>query len=148
MFNINKNQEQYFSQAFSEAFTGTSTNQKKSVLNFFQLLITSDGDVGDIEMELVYLNYFAEIFNIDGNESTSYLERDGMQRLFDDLNSLTEKQKDFLVISSFKITVCDGRPNEKEIEFLLHSFHKIGIPENRYKSVIEETMLKNRSFLQ
>ena len=72
-----------------------TANQKKSVINLLYLIAMSDGNIISVE-ERAYLNTFYLGYSME--ESASYLEREGREKMFFDLNQLTSSQKDYLFL--------------------------------------------------
>jgi uncharacterized tellurite resistance protein B-like protein len=136
MFNLfNKKEEE---NPISDMFIDLSTNQKMSVINLLLTIGVCDDGQGDEDKELQYLNTFCRTIDIRGDKSNAYLESFGHERIVDDLKTMTEKQKEFLVLLAWDMIICDGRPNETELQLTNAIFEKIGISDKQFVATIEK----------
>jgi hypothetical protein len=122
---------------FKSQFTD---EQKKTIMASLFLIANSDGEYHSKEVEFFkktasLLNYklpksvFYEFMSISNDE------------LFQDLNSLTESQKDWYIITALAMIHSDGQALEVELLFLETFFIKMGITEKRFNNVIKKTPL-------
>jgi len=142
LFNKNKKHN-----PIAEVVEDLTSNQKKSVLNLLLMISVCDGDQGGQLKELEVLNSYVEAVGVRSDESMRYLERYGHERIFDDLITLTKSQKDFLVFAAWEMIICDGRPNETELNVTGKFFERIGVSEDEFVSTIEkkDVMMKHFS---
>ena len=129
----------------AEIFEDLTGNQKKSVMNLLLTIGVCDGEQGDQLKELEVLNSYAEAVGVRSDENMRYLERYGHERILDDLVTLTKSQKDFLVFAAWEMIICDGRPNETELDVTGMFFERIGVSEDEFVSTIEkmDAMMKH-----
>ena len=139
MFNLFKNKKE--NNPISEIFSDLTTNQKMSIFNLLTTIASCDGDEGDFDIELKYLNVYVNILSVNGSRCTRYLESGGLITIINDLKNINRNQKEFLVVSAWEIIICDGRPNEKELDALGQLFNALGINENE----IAEIVAKNQA---
>jgi uncharacterized protein (TIGR02145 family) len=135
----------------SLAFSNISLNQRMSFMNFLLTIGVCDGNLSDIEKEIEYLNNFNSIFNVSSNKSSEYLHTYGHKRMYEDLITLTDNQKEYLIIAAYGMINCDGPPNEIEIEVLNFSCEKIGVSKHQiitssYKYHLLEDLLETKPF--
>jgi uncharacterized tellurite resistance protein B-like protein len=76
----------------------------------------------------------------------AYLDSFGQERIIDDLESLSRNQKEFLVIMTWGMITCDGRPNETELQFASTIFEKLGVTEDQFVATIEKSLALMKKF--
>ena len=144
MFNLfNKKKEQH---PISTIFNDLSSNQKMSIFNLLTTIASCDGNDGDFDIELKFLNVYIDILDINGSKCTRYLQSHGLESTISDLKSISQKQKEIIVIIAWKIVICDGRPNAKEINAFGNFFKAIGIEEEQQLEIIAKNEALNQSF--
>lgn len=139
LFNKNKN-------PISDMFSDLSENKKMSVMNFLLTIGVCDGEQGNQEKELQYLNSYVKILGVRQDQCMPYLEAYGHSRIISDLNTITQSQKEFLVVAAWEMIICDGRPNETELEVAANLFEQIGVSEDKFIETIEKTNLLMKKF--
>jgi len=145
MFNLfNKKKEE---NPISDAFIGLTLNQKMSIVNLLLTIGVSDGEQGNSEKELRYLNTYVNILNVRSDKSMQYLSAFGHQRIVDDLKNISSDQKDILIVAAWEMITCDGNPNEMELQVTTNLFEQIGVNEDRFIETIKKTQaLMNHFF--
>ncbi len=130
----------------SDIFSDLTTNQKMSVMNLLLTIGVCDGEQGDEDKELQYLNTIVRDLNVRADRSMAYLDSFGQERIIDDLESLSRNQKEFLVIMTWGMITCDGRPNETELQFASTIFEKLGVTEDQFVATIEKSLALMKKF--
>lgn len=144
MFNLfNKKKEE---NPISDMFSDLTTNQKMSVMNLLLTIGVCDGEQGNQDKELQYLNTYVKILDVRSDRSMAYLESYGHERIIDDLKTLSKNQKEFLVVAAWEMITCDGRPNETELQVAGAIFEQIGITEEQFVATIEKTQALMKHF--
>ena len=123
----------------SSMFDDLTKNQKMSVLNLLTAIAVSDGDGVDIDKEIMQLNYFITVLGIRQDESQTYFSSYGYERMFDDLNPLSRKTKEFLVVCAWDIIKSDGDVNEVELERTDMLFQRIGVSWEMFEATIKKS---------
>lgn len=136
MFNLFKKKEE---NPISQVFNDLTINQKMSVMNLLITVGVCDGEQGNVDKEMKYLNTYVEILDVRSDRSLAYLKSEGHQRMINDLKLLSESQKEFLVVAAFEMIICDGRPNETELTITGKIFEQFGIDEDKFIATIEKT---------
>jgi hypothetical protein len=124
-------------------FGGLTSNQKMSITNLLIMIARCDGMYNKQEME--YLNTCNLDYSV--NQCSAYLESAGVERMFNDLKGLTSSQKNYLIITTFELMSCDGRPNEQEYNVFLNFFEKLGYTEDAILEVIQKVALLKKKFV-
>jgi uncharacterized tellurite resistance protein B-like protein len=137
MFNLsNKKKEE---NPIFDMFSDLSTNQKMSLMNLLLLIGFCDGEEDNKEKELQYLDTYFDILDICSDKSMAYLESHGYERIIEDLNSISKSQKEFLVVAAWEMIICEGRPNQTELEVARTIFEEIGVSDKQFDATIEKT---------
>ena len=137
MFNFFKKKPE--NNPISEIFSDLTTNQKMSVINLLLNIGVCDGEQGNQDMELQFLNNYVKILGVRSDSSMAYLENHGHEQIIEDLKSISKSQKEFLVVAAWEMITCDGRPNETELEFAGTIFNKIGVTDDQLVATIKKT---------
>ena len=130
----------------SKVFSDLTLNQKMSIMNLLMTVGVCDGEQGNPDKELRYLNTYVDILDVRSDRSMAYLKLEGHQKMINDLKLLSESQKKFLVVAAFEMIICDGRPNETELTATGKIFEQIGIDKNKFVATIEETQALHKHF--
>jgi hypothetical protein len=125
MFNLFKKKED----PIASIFSGTTTNQKMSIVNFLLFAASSDVPKGNPNQETAILNRYVDILKVDGGKAMSYFEASKWTSLLSDLRALSQSQKEFFIIMAFEMINCDGQMNDAEEQFLSSYFEKLGFSE-------------------
>jgi uncharacterized tellurite resistance protein B-like protein len=136
MFNLFNKKE---ANSISEVFNELTTNQKMSINNLLTTIAVCDGKEGDLNKEMQYLNTYIGILGVRNNRCIAYLKSEGPQKMINDLKSISQKQKEVLVIAAWELIICDGRPNETESQVTIRLFEQIGISEEQFMATIKKT---------
>ncbi len=144
MFNLfNKKKEE---NPISEVFNGLTLNQKMSVMNLLLTIGVCDGAQGDQNKEMQYLNTYVNILGVRSDRCMAYLESEGHQKIVSDLRTISQSQKEFLVVAAWEMITCDGRPNETELQVAGNIFEQIGISDEQFVATIEKTQALMKHF--
>ncbi len=144
MFNLFKKKTE--NNPISELFIGLTLNQKMSVMNLLLTIGVCDGNEGNQEKEMEYLNTYVKILGVRSDNCMTYLQLEGHQRLISDLRTISQSQKEFLVVAAWEMITCDGRPNETELQVAGNIFEQIGISEQLFVETIEKTHALMKKF--
>ena len=144
MFSLfNKKKEE---NPISNLFNDLSINQKMSIMNLLLTIGICDGEQGNQEKELQYLNSYVRIFDVHQAKCMSYLETYGHSRIISDLKTISQSQKEFLVFAAWEMITCDGLPNVTELEVTGNFLKQIGIPEEKFiEKIKKEALMKHFS---
>jgi hypothetical protein len=116
-------------------------NQKLSVVNLLLLIsrIERESENNITENEEAYIGALLLNFNIRlwdiklGNGELvfkgcgEYMNKYGVDKLFDDLKCLSTKHKELLSGLVIEFSKCDSIPAEAKLLFIAHAYHNIGI---------------------
>lgn len=120
---------------FQDEFT---KNQKKAILNSLLLIACSDGDYHQKEVQ-----FFEQAATLLGFRLTQDYAEELMSfsrdNLFQLLNSLSESQKDWYIVTVFGMMYADGEALEIESQYLDALFDNMGITEERFEKVLSKT---------
>jgi uncharacterized tellurite resistance protein B-like protein len=130
----------------SDVFKDLSVNQKMSVMNLLITISICDGDQGDQDKELQFLNTYIGILNVRQDKCMPYMNEYGHARMISDLKTISQEQKEFLVVAAWEMVICDGRPNETEMQVTANLFKQIGISEEKFVEIIEKTRALAQKF--
>jgi len=144
MFNLfNKKKEE---NPISEVFHDLTLNQKMSVMNLLLTIGVCDGEQGNQNKELQYLNSYVRILGVRQDQCMPYLQTYGHERIISDLKTISQSQKEFLVVAAWEMITCDGRPNETELQVAGNLFEQIGISEEKFVETIQKTQALMKHF--
>jgi uncharacterized tellurite resistance protein B-like protein len=144
MFNLfNKKKDK---NPISEVFHDLTLNQKMSVMNLLLTIGVCDGEQGNQNKELQYLNTYVKILDVRQDRCMSYLETYGHERIISDLKTISQSQKEFLVVAAWEMITCDGRPNETELHVAGNIFDQMGISEEKFVETIQKTQALMKYF--
>jgi uncharacterized tellurite resistance protein B-like protein len=122
---------------FQKEFT---EKQKKAILTSLLLIAHSDREYHRKEER-----FFEQAATLLGYHlKRDYLDElmsPDQDELFQFLNSLTEGQKDWYIITAFGMMHADGKSLEVEFKYLVGFFSRMGITEERYEKVLRKTQL-------
>lgn len=145
MFNLfKKKKEQH---PIADVFHDLTNNQKMSVLNLLLTIGICDGEQGNQQKELQYLNTYSRIFQIRSEACMNYLSSFGHDRIISDLKNLSLSQKEFLAVASWEMINCDGRANDIEIEVAGNLFEKMGFSEKQFVDTIQKSQMLMKRFM-
>ena len=145
MFNFFKKQKE--ENPISDIFKDLNTNQKMSIANLLLTIGVCDGNQGNEEKEIQYLNSYVKILDIRSDRSMTYLKTHGHERTIEDLKPLSKSQKEFLVVAAWEMIICDARPNETELQVAINIFGELGISEDEFIGTVEKTQALIKRFM-
>jgi uncharacterized tellurite resistance protein B-like protein len=140
---FNKKQEE---NPISVMLSDLSENQKMSVVNLLLTIGVCDGDQGNQEKEIQFLNTYVSILDVRQDKCTPYLEAYGYTRIISDLKTISQRQKEFLIVSVWDMIICDGRPNDTELRVASDLFEQFGVPEDLFYDTIQKTQALMKHF--
>ncbi len=118
-------------------FQDLETNQKMSIINFLTTIALCDNPVDEKESEMI--STIGNLCGVVVNDCVSYFKNSGGHlQLTDDLKSLSHSQKELLVVTSWELIICDGKPNESELSVAFALFEKISITEDEFFDIIDK----------
>jgi len=124
-----------------EIFRTLSQNQKISIINLLFLIARCDGEVSNQPNENKFICSFLSAFKINFNNCMKYFDLGGIKSMIADLISLSRQQKEYLLLTSYDLMLCDGKVNETEINITIHFFEQLGISEDECFEIIQKTVL-------
>lgn len=136
MFNFFKKKQ---TSPISKIYSTLSINQKMSILNLLLTIGSCDPDESDAQKEMQFLNNYIDILGVNANKCTNYLENYGHDRIIEDLASLTKNQKELLIIAAWEMIICDGSPNETELNVTSTIFEKLGVSYDELIAIVEKS---------
>lgn len=138
MFGLFKKKQQT-NHPVAEAFGDLTNNQKMSIMNLLMTVAICDGDQGNQDVEMQFLNTYVDILNVNSSKCMKYRDETGQEQMLADLKLLSYKQKELLTIASYEMINCDGRPNETELNVTAALFEHIGVSDAEYVATIEKS---------
>ena len=121
-------------------FEGFTTNQKMSVVNLLLAIGYCDGENSNQDKEIECINTFIRILGVRYDSSKSYFDNYGLEKTISDLRLLSKNQKKFLIGCAWDMIVCDGKPNETELEVTKSLFEKIGVSNEVFFGTIKMSL--------
>jgi hypothetical protein len=131
----------------AQLFANLTNKQRMSIMNFLSTIIICDKEQGDFDKELIFLNKYSSILDVDRNKSMEYLS-EGLPKMINDLNTLSQSLKDFLVIIGFEAILCDGKANNTELEYILGILQGIGFKQNDVEKVLDNAKVLESYFFE
>jgi hypothetical protein len=128
----------------SKLFESLSTKQKMSILNLYFMIGIGDGETENIGNKIIFLNAYIDSLGVKMNDSQAFLEKYGIDGIIENLNPLTPHQKNSLIVGSYEMLTCNGKPDEKQLVFTIKFFSKIGITEEKYTETINQILLMEK----
>ena len=118
-------------------FENITRRQKASVINLLMNLAVSDGNIKNQSKEMNVINKYIDILDIRFDYCMEYFNIGSYSKMISDLNELSKKQREQLALVAWEMIVCDGRPNEKEINATNVFFNQMGISEDEFLKLIK-----------
>lgn len=131
-----------------EAFRDLTLDQKMSIMNLLMTVAICDGDKGNQDIEMQFLNTYVEILGVNSSKCMRYRDEKGQEQMLEDLKPLSKEQKELLTIASFEMINCDGRPNETELNVTAALFEHIGVSDAEYVATIKKSQALLKHFNQ
>ena len=78
---------------------------------------------------------------------TRKLYEGSKDELIQTLNTLDESQKEWYIVAIHQLVMADGMPRDKEIDYVMGFADNVGISEDKYEKIIEQTEFILKSFL-
>ncbi|WP_159950899.1 hypothetical protein [Polaribacter septentrionalilitoris] len=126
-------------------FKNLTINQRKSIVNFHNLVGLSDGEVNYQEAEII--TKLCHLCKVSLEECMEYFDYEGgMEKLIKNLSTISNSEKDILNLSIWNLIICDGKPNEKELSITYSVLKNIGINENAFLESIEKGLKVQNDF--
>jgi hypothetical protein len=130
------------------AFSGTTKSQKESMLNLLMIVGGCDSQGGPHSEEMKLLNSYVDVFDVRSDQAMARLKSNGMKGIINDLQTISEDQKEMLVTMVHGMICVDGRPNETELECASNFFNAIGIDDNKYIEIVTKADAAAKHFLK
>jgi hypothetical protein len=124
-----------------ETFNELTANQKKSVINLLLTIGYSDGEEGNLDKELEFMNSFIKKIGAHYQNSVTYYEQNGNDKMISDLKEISQIQKELLIGVAFDLITCDGKPKEVELQVASALFKQIGIREEKFFEILNTAIL-------
>ena len=116
----------------------------------FSLFIIANSDGEYHNKEHNYLEQIASVlgYNLGSDLDAIVDEFMTIDRvaIFGNLNSLSEGQKDWYIVTAFGMIHADGKALDAEFEYVIAIFQKMGISEKRFEDVLKKTELLMNKF--
>lgn len=148
MFNFRKKKQPQASQEahpITKLFSDLTQNQRMSVMNLLAIVAYANGE-GGIQHKIRILNEYIDFLGVRSDKSDEYLQREGIDRMIDDLITLSQGQKELLVVSAHDIIKCSRQPSEKEVVITAEIFERFGIDEQQFVYICEKSQALIRYF--
>ena len=123
----------------SKMFNNLTKNQKMSVMNLLSAIAFSDGQGSNPDREMQELNSYIRILDLHQGECRVYFKNNGYEGIIQDLKSLPENLKEFLIICSWDLIICDGSPNKDELTGAGNLFEALGISGEKFLLTIKKS---------
>ncbi len=128
----------------AKMFEGCTVNQKCSI---FQLLFfAAVCDESNSPKEVSILNSYLEILGLSQKQPLLYFEQNGKDVMENDIKSLPQSVKEFLVFAAYELCCADGPCNNKEILYFDYIFPKMGLSENEVVDIIQKGLALYNKF--
>ena len=127
-------------------FDNLTINQKKSVINLLLNIGYCDGEEGDLDKELEFINSFIKKIGGHFQNSVNYYREYGNDMMINDLKEISHTQKEILVGVSFDMIICDGKPKEIELQLASAIFSQIGIAEEQFFKILEKEIINMKKY--
>lgn len=137
MFRLFKKKEQ---NPITNEWSDLTMNQKMSVLNL--LFVISIGDNGSVDgnKRLSILNAYIGLLGVRSDKCMAYFESEGYSKMICDLNPLSQKHKEFLIIAAYEMMTRNGKAKENEISITSNIFEQIGIDMEYFMSTVQKAI--------
>lgn len=145
LFNFFKKHEkkEKVSEHLSEFQSEFNANQKKAIM--CSLFMIANSDEVYHKNEHKYLEQIARVLGYNLGSDLDKIVDEFMtisrDEIFTNLNSLTQSQKDWYIITAYGMVHADNKALEAEIQYAFTFFAKMGISERRIESVINKSEL-------
>lgn len=110
-----------------EIYNSFTLYQKMSLMNLLITIVEYDGDQGNHKKEQEYLNEINKYLNVKIDECMAYLQIFGFKRMEEDLKTLTEIQKFYLLLDVKDMVNCDSNPSVIKLQRIDAQLDRIGI---------------------
>ena len=141
MFKLFKKKEQI---SITNEWSDLTMKQKMSVLNLLFIISIGDNGSEDGNKRLSILNAYIGLLGVRRNNCMAYFESDGYTMMIRDLNSLSQKHKDFLIIAAYEMMTRNGKAKENEISMTSNIFEQLGIDMEKFMATVEKAITLTR----
>lgn len=121
-----------------KVFKDLRNNQKMSIMNLLATIADGEQRSSVLQEKVKFLNSYIIILDVRNDICRNYFKTAGGLQMIDDLNTLPQSKKEFLVSVSYDLLNCGGKPKEEDISFTINLFEKFGIDENKFVQIIEK----------
>lgn len=117
--------------------------QKKAIIGSLFYLANGDGEYHNKEHEFIKQASDLLDYNLSDSEYRIAEELMGMgkQAIFEELNTLTQEQKDWYMITALGMIHSDGKALEEEFNMLKNFLTQISINHEHFEEVVQQTKL-------
>jgi uncharacterized tellurite resistance protein B-like protein len=127
---------------FQESFTN---EQKSAILRSLAIVAKADNQIHPKELQL--MAQIAKILNHKSDDPLSLkIARAGTDELIRILNTLTQDQKEWFVVTLGTMAASDGKKNEDQFLYALGISEKIGISEEEMAIILQKSELLGNLF--
>ncbi|MBL0009042.1 MAG: hypothetical protein IPP25_18200 [Saprospiraceae bacterium] len=127
-------------------FGDLNTNQKMSRINMWIATGVGEEFKGSVRDKRNYLNQYIEYLNVHATKSTEYFKIGGIENMINDLNQLSQKQKELLAVIAWGMITCDGPPTDLELEITGNIFNQLGIEEEQFGAIVYKSIQVSKRF--
>jgi len=127
-------------------FSDLTANQKMSVINLFLCISLSDPEEEFNQKELDYLSRYLDYLGLNKHRCNAYLDSGGEQKIIDDLKTISQSQKEFLVIAVYEMLTSSGKTKDIKIYISTRIFAEIGVSEEKFTATILKTQTLMKQF--
>jgi hypothetical protein len=125
-----------------------SKEQKLSVITLMRLISNGSHDTQKIKLQDKAIIEQAIFLGLSFSECTIFLNNLNPETLKNELTSLNNEQKDFIVAMALGIISCGGTPSKRDYMITENAFEKIvGINIDEFSNRIEKIQLIGNHFL-
>lgn len=145
LFNFFKKHEkkEKASEHFRRFQSEFNAQQKKAIMCSLFMIANSDGEYHNEEH--LYLEQIASVLGYhlgsDLNKIVDEFMTINRDEIFQNLNNLSESQKDWYIITAYGMVHADNKALEEEIQYTFAFFEKMGITEQRIEDVLKKSEL-------
>lgn len=146
----NKSEEHsqnFVSELTKEFRKGFNTEQKAAIIG--SMIIVSKTPNGLLPKEEQFIEVTAHSLGINlADPALSAISKKGKVNLISVLNTLSKDSKEWFAYTLYSLLSFYGKPEEKKVQIALTLLNDIGISENDFVRIVENTKEIHRRFFQ
>ncbi len=100
-------------------------------------LLTNINPHEGTEKERLLLEEYTQILDVNDNDANQNLKFWGMDEIIFDLQSLDDKQKEFLAGMVFEIIQCNEDMSDQDFVYIMSQLGRIGVREDVFATITE-----------